>query len=195
VEHPDRELLEAVALGEEDGARGFGVSVGAVAEGEVDAEVVGDAAKAVVTQAGQEELGKIECVVDGAGEVYATAGEKRRVELDALADDGAIGYEVSDFGGDGREVWGLAEVFDVNAGETLDGERREFRGADEGAVLAEDGFAIEGDGGDLDDLVGFRVETGGLGIEGDVAGHRASVQGLVVVEQMTESYQGRGIRA
>ncbi len=141
---------------------------------EVNAEALRDAAQAVVAEAGQQQLRQVEGVVHGAAEQHAAATQEVDVELDALADHRAVADEVCNLARYGRERWRRLELGRADAGETLHLIRRRMRRPHQRLVLADHAPAIERDRRDLDDLIGIRVQTGGLGIEGDVAGHRAS---------------------
>ncbi len=178
MQQPGWQPIEALAEGEEDAAGGIGVGAGAMALGEIDLEALGNAAEAELALAGQEELGHVEGVVGGAGREDAAAIEEVDVEADVLAHERAIADELGELGGDGGKARRVVQRRCLDAGETFDLEGRRLVGAHEGLEFGFDAVKAEGDGSDLDDLVVFGVEAGGLGVEGDVAGAQLVLQGV-----------------
>jgi hypothetical protein len=186
VQEPGRQFCETATQGKEDAASGVGIGAGAVAHREVDAEVVGDAAEAVVADPRQEQLSEVPGVNDRAGRGNAGALEELEVEVDALTDDGTIAEEVGKLGGNGREQRRLFEGGSLDAGKALDLESGKPSRPHERIELAEDAVEAERDRGDLDYFIVVGVETGSLGIDCDVTG-RSHAGANLGFERMRES--------
>ncbi len=121
VQQPARQLGQPPAQRQEDGARRVGVGVGAMAQREIDVEMLGDAAQAVIVQAGQQAAGPGRgCRTARPATQTPLRARKRRVELDVLPDDRAIADERGDLRRHGGEVRRGGQLGGMDARQALD---------------------------------------------------------------------------
>ncbi len=167
-QHLDGELFEPAHEGIEDVHRHLGVGDGAVLGGHGHGERGGDARQAVDGDLGQQQGRKLKGVVGAIAQGNALALEQGQVDLDRMADDRVVADEAGERGGGDLQGRGPAHVVPGNPGERGDLVGDRLGGPDEALPLVEDLAVAELHGADLDNLVGLRPQTGGLGVECDI---------------------------
>ena len=98
-------------------------------------------------------------IVCRAGRHNAALFEEAQVELDVLADHGAIADERLQIGGDVRELGCARDVIIADIGQPLDAIGDRALRIDEGAERLAGAVEVEADGADLHDRVAVRIQS------------------------------------